>query len=828
MKKFYRRLSILTLAAGMLVNSAMANAVSTNSNTKAEYEITGVKLEKSKNSLQLRLETNNKKLPSIVATNEDGAVLASLIDAELNLAGKKSFRQENPFPGITAIEVSSVVNSGINIVVRNEDGTIVEETVERKANELIVNLTPEKETKKAKGNDKSPNKKLSAQISNLKQILAQVPTTQVPPEVNPQPFAQTPNQDVLVPNPQIVIDGQPKTQEVPQYLPRAVAPPVGDMSVSNLNTTPDRIDLGTNAPIRRLVLRDAPVREVLGTLSRYAGLNLVFTGEGQGANVSTTISLDIENEPVEDVFNYVLMVSGMQASRKNNTIFVGTQLPPQARNLISRTIRLNQVKSDNAGAFLATQGAEVQKLFTPSELIRDPLTNKIIGEVLQPTTIVPIKVAQDPNSQSAYLLQGLAISTDDRLNTITLIGEPSKVQLATSLLVQLDARKRQVAINVKVIDINLLNTDRFNSSFSFGVNDSFFVQDGGSASARFGTTAPATNADLNSPTGRLGTSPIVPNALSEANSFYDFDDFVEAPGTGPGTVEIDEVNGTVRRIDARGDTLFFKRVAGISENPSDLGISEITQGTDNIIRITRDAAGNIVRTFTPGTEATATGSLPSFFQFPKKFLAQLEAQVTNGNAKILTDPTLVVQESQQATVKLTQEIVKSVETSIDGDSGARTVTPVIGEAGLTLTVDVERIDDNGFISLSVSPTVSSVGATQTFDSGDGAENLLSLLNKRELTSGSIRLRDGQTLILSGIIQDSERTAVSKVPFLGDLPLIGALFRSTNKTGERAEVVVLVTPQVMDDSPASEWGYDYKVGPDVQKLMQQQGVTVPGN
>jgi type IV pilus assembly protein PilQ len=727
MKKFYRRLSILTLAAGMLVNSATASAVSANSNSKkAEYEITGVKLEKSKNSLQLRLETNNKKLPSIVATNEDGSVLASLIDAELNLAGKKSFRQENPFPGIAAIEVSSVVNNGINIVVRNEDGTIVEETVERKANELIVNLTPEKETKKAKGNDKSPNKKPIAKVPNLEQILAQVPTSQVPTEVNPQPFNQTPNQDVLVPNPQIVIDGQPKAQEVPQYLPRAVAPPVGDMSVSNLNTTPDRIDLGTNAPIRRLVLRDAPVREVLGTLSRYAGLNLVFTGEGQGANVSTTISLDIENEPVEDVFNYVLMVSGMQASRKGNTIFVGTQLPPQARNLISRTIRLNQVKSDNAAAFLATQGAEVQKLFTPSEILRDPLTNKVIGEILQPTTIVPIKVAQDPNSQSPYLLKGLAITTDDRLNTITLIGEPSKIQLATSFLIQLDARKRQVAINVKVIDVNLLNTDRANSSFSFGINDTFVVQDRGTAGIRFGNEVPVG-------IGGLGVT-------------VDSDDDVANPVT----------------------------------------------------------------------------------QFPKNFLALLEAQVTSGNAKVLTDPTLVVQESQQATVKLTQEIVKSVETTIDGDSGARTITPVIGEAGLTLTVDVERIDDNGFISLSVSPTVSSVGNTQIFDSGDGAENLLNLLNKRELTSGSIRLRDGQTLILSGIIQDSERTAVSKVPFLGDLPLIGALFRSTNKTGERAEVVVLVTPQVMDDSPASEWGYDYKVGSDVQKLLQQQGVTVPGN
>ncbi len=718
MKKFYRQLGILTIAAGMLANNQVANAINENP------QITGIKLEKGKNALQLRLETNNKQqLPSIVAANEDGGVIASLIDAELNLAGKKSFRQEKPYPGIASIEVKSAPKGGVNIIVQNENGSIVEETVERKADALILNLAPAKDTNKTKGNEKYSFKKLIAQNPTIPQTPEEVKSP-----VNPQPFTQNPNQDVLIPNPTIVIDGEAKTQEVPQYIPRAVAPPVGDMAVSNLNTSFDRIDLGTTAPIRRLVLRDAPVREVLGTLSRYAGLNLVFTGEGQATpNVSTNISLDIENESVQDVFNYVLMMSGMQASRKGNTIFVGTQLPPQARNLITRTIRLNQVKVSNAAAFLATQGAEATQVFTPTKDITDPQTGKVIGTRSEPSTIVPLTIAQNPNSKGALLLSGLSLATDERLNSITLIGEPQKIQLATTLLTQLDARKRQVAINVKVIDINLLNTERANASFSFGVGDTFVVQDQGTAGIRFGNETPI----------------------------------------------------------------------GIGG----LGVS-----------------GNVT---TPGT-------VTDLLAFPKNFLALLESQVTSGNAKVLTDPTLVVQEGQKATVKLTQEIVKSIETSIDGTSGARTVTPVIGEAGLTLTVDVDKVDDNGFVSLSVSPTVSSVGSTQIFDSGEGAENVLSLLNKRELTSGAIRLRDGQTLILSGIIQDSERATVSKIPILGDLPLIGALFRSTNNTNQRAEVVVLVTPQVMEDSPASEWGYDYKVSPEAQKLLQQQGVTVPGN
>ena len=70
------------------------------------------------------------------------------------------------------------------------------------------------------------------------------------------------------------------------------------------------------------------------------------------------------------------------------------------------------------------------------------------------------------------------------------------------------------------------------------------------------------------------------------------------------------------------------------------------------------------------------------------------------------------------------------------------------------------------------------------------------------------MRDGQGLILSGIIQDADRTSISKTPILGDLPILGSLFRRTTRINERNEVVVLVTPQILDDSDRSTFGYSY--------------------
>ncbi|MFM7716271.1 MAG: secretin N-terminal domain-containing protein, partial [Microcystis sp.] len=145
---------------------------------------------------------------------------------------------------------------------------------------------------------------------------------------------------------------------------------------------------------------------------------------------------------------------------------VGAQLPQGARNLISRTLRLNQVKAVAAATFLATQGAEYQRLVTQTEDIVDPLTGRVIGRRDVPPTLEPLKPQNTEGSKAALLLTGLRIAADDRLNSINLIGEARQVQIATSLLTQLDARRRQVVVNVKVIDVNLLNTDRFNSSFS--------------------------------------------------------------------------------------------------------------------------------------------------------------------------------------------------------------------------------------------------------------------------------------------------------------------------------------------------------------------------
>ncbi|AFY96334.1 secretin N-terminal domain-containing protein [Chamaesiphon minutus] len=610
-------------------------------------------------------------------------------------------------------------------------------------------------------------------------------------------IAQTkPTQQPLVPNPKITIDGAPPTPGVglaTPTMPRAVAPPVGDISVSNLDATIPQINLESNARIN-MVLKNTPAREVLESLARSANLNLayadsVLSADGK-AKTEANISLNLRNEPVQNAFNYVLQLSGLEANRIGNTIFVGNRLPDSVRETIVRTLRMNQVSSAAAANFLTTQGAETQIAFTKVDL-------QTVGEGASARTVetrTPQILALKANQGNGpLLLTGLAVSTDERLNAVTLIGSPRKVEMATSLLTRLDARRRQVALNVKIVDVNLSNLNSMSNSLSFKVGDGFLSVDKGAAVYNYGGSTPATNGQVNNISN--GTPIGALNLPGGSQPFMDFQ---------PNAPFSSQTSG-----DANGLGNIPRAGFGTPGNPLQPGVTTFTPAIPGTPVL--NAAGNQIGT-TAGTPAVYTYALPTNYAVPSKFLSTLQAQIISGNGKILTDPTLVVQEGQKSTVNLTQDVFGGFKINTVAGTGATTSTrePIIKQAGLSLEILVNRIDDNGFVSVGVSPTVSSIGSTITTTDGD-----ISLLQSRTLNSGEIRLRDGQTLILSGIIQESDRSSVSKVPILGDIPILGALFRSTSKTNQRQEVVVLLTPQILNDNRGQ---VNYTPGVDARLMM----------
>lgn len=704
--------------------------------------ITGVEVNSTSDGAEVVLQTRNGERPQVFTVNRGNAFVADVINTQLQLPEGNGFVQNNPAPGITSITVTQLDANSVRVVVTGQSDPPMGE-ISTRSNNVVLNVMPGGAlavTPDGQPSDAAPP--------------PSIPATP-PPPTSPSPSAQAPaleqnpaDEEILIPNPGVTIDGIPVLTPSPGYvvpsLPAPVPPPIGDIATSSLNTAPSEVDLGTAEIVPRLVLRDAPVRDVLSLLARAAGLNVAYIGdvgageagaeaEAEGAAVDTTISLDIENEPVQNVFNYVIRISGLDVNRVGRTIFVGPQLPNSARQVIARTLRLNQVPIASAVTFLVGLGAETA--VTQEQLVTTvtaaPITTEGIVSAAETTQTqqsqqITTTVQRVDFQDSDPLLRGLQVIGDERTNSVTLVGNPRIVEVAASQLAQLDVRRRQAAINVRVIDVNLLGIDRFSSSFSFGIDDTRFVNDNGIGIINFGSN----------------------NSQTPAGSTI-------ADPTGIGS-----------------------------------GISLATS--------------------------------PVSFDFVRNFLAQLQFAVTNGNAKILTDPTLVVQEGQVAEVQLTQDVVTNIEREITTSEGERTETVTVERtpAGLILQVEVDRIDDNGFVSLSVAPAISAPTATQTVDVGQGGGGItITLLAVRRVSSGLLRIRDGQTLILSGIIQDQDRATVTKIPILGDIPILGALFRRVERQNQRQEVIVTLTPHVLDDSDTSTFGYRYTPLPETQDYIQ---------
>ena len=180
--------------------------------------------------------------------------------------------------------------------------------------------------------------------------------------------------------------------------------------------------------------------------------------------------------------------------------------------------------------------------------------------------------------------------------------------------------------------------------------------------------------------------------------------------------------------------------------------------------------------------------------------------ITSTSTKTLSQPTLLIQEGQKAEVETGTSVVTGVSET-ERENGNLTFVPTRENAGLKVDVEVFGIDDNGFVALEINPEISVALPTGDVSGGYSISNI----SKRELKSGQVRLRDGQSLVLTGVISDSDREVAKKWPILGDLPLIGQLFRKSTSARLRNELVIIVTPRILDDTLGGSYGYNYKPG-----------------
>lgn len=179
--------------------------------------------------------------------------------------------------------------------------------------------------------------------------------------------------------------------------------------------------------------------------------------------------------------------------------------------------------------------------------------------------------------------------------------------------------------------------------------------------------------------------------------------------------------------------------------------------------------------------------------------------VKNKKGRTLANPRILITNGQPASIDITTDYVAKVTSQYldsTGGSSAQVQKDYDIQSDLGIKVNITPfISPDGYVTLDITPEYSTIFNRETDANGDIAATLLT---RRNLDLKGVRIKDGETLIIGGLIKELEQKVIHKIPFLGDLPFIGAIFRSTNLERSKEELVIMITPQiVVDTEDASE-------------------------
>ena len=159
---------------------------------------------------------------------------------------------------------------------------------------------------------------------------------------------------------------------------------------------------------------------------------------------------------------------------------------------------------------------------------------------------------------------------------------------------------------------------------------------------------------------------------------------------------------------------------------------------------------------------------------------------TQENTKVLSTPRILASNNQESSITVGQEI-PIIESSVtDLVNNVTTVNFKYQDVGLGLKV-TPRISQDGFVNLKVHAELKDLSAKTLFDA--------SIINKRE-ADATVMVPDGHTVVLGGLMRDNDSIIENKIPLLGDIPFLGNLFKKTEKTVLKTELLIFLTPQIL--------------------------------
>jgi general secretion pathway protein D len=594
------------------------------------------------------------------------------------------------------------------------------------------------------------------------------------------------------------------------------------------------------AAATKIDLRDSEIHELIDLVAKTTGKNFIVDPQVRG-KVTFVSGRGLDNDGLYEAFLSVLQVHGYEAVESGNMIkiipvgkargnvapLVANAAESDADATITQVVNLGYINVTTAIQTLMPLSGQGETSILPNQgsnslVIKGKAQNvtrllDVIANIDKPNNedfeLVPLDYAVA--AQVAQTLQTLMggngaaaaaggggimppggkASADERTNSVLISGDKQTRERMKGAIAKLDV-KRAVEGDTKVIQlryakaedvVNVLNgvSPNMQNYTGGGYGYTYNSRDGsGGANAANADGTPAPDG------GGLTSTKVKVLADKSSNSIII---------SGPPTLQKNMI-AVINQLDRRRAQVMVEAV--IAEVSTDLsnkiGASLIANGSNGVGYSNSGGLGTLAGLY--GSIKSST--IPSIANGlllgggNDSFGAIVEALKGDAATNILSTPTLVTMDNEEAEITVGQEVpFKTGQTGTSGDGTTNPFTTIERkDVGLKFKI-TPQINRGETVNLKIDQETSNVASSSA-----GASDLIT--NKRRITT-NVMVEDGQILVLGGLIEDNYRDSENKVPFLGDLPVVGGAFRNNTTNKTKNNLMVFIHPIIMPDGQSAD-------------------------
>ena len=478
--------------------------------------------------------------------------------------------------------------------------------------------------------------------------------------------------------------------------------------------------------------QDVPVRTVLQLIADESKLNIVAAD-----TVSGNVTLRLINVPWDQALDLILQAKQLDKRRSGNVVWVAPQKEIAAFEQAKEDARISlEERAEKVTEYIPVNYAN-------AEDIAKLLTEESKGNQGGGGGGGGGGGVGGMGVDRGFLSSRGSISFDRRTNTLLVVDIPNRVEAIKNLVRQLDKPVDQVVIEARIVIAN--ESVARDLGARFGITGS--ARDG---RTQYGNSLENTISNQNSAnTTNNANAVLYQNALSNYLTGC-----ATCTATDPGA----------------------PRAPGMGWSPTtpNYGVNTVTRGLMSNLPAFLTGAN-------PGSLAL------SILNAGYALDMELSAVQQQGRGEVISNPRIVTSNQKEAVIRQGKEIGYL---TVSGGQGGNVPTVQFKEALLELKV-TPTITNDGRVFLNMAVKKDELDSWISL----GAFGQVPQIARREVNT-AVLIDDGQTVVIGGVYEFSDRSDITKVPFLGDIPILGNLFRNKSRGKSKAELLIFVTPRVM--------------------------------